>query len=169
MIKNILVILHLIIIFVLTFYELIIINKHNFDYLYCLSIYLIILHWTLLNGECIISYLYKSIDDENYTIAKNLVNDDLSLIFGKYKLITLLIMQVFVFGNLYLICKRKNINFKYYYIFIVLYVSYEYILFKNIKNTHEPNYSLYNKIFSLLFFIFGIYFLVNHEYLCSII
>jgi hypothetical protein len=51
-------------------------TKSWFDYIYIYYTLSVILSWTLLNGECIITYLIKIKNDNNYIPGKNVLKSD---------------------------------------------------------------------------------------------
>lgn len=73
MIKIIITFLHLLLILYIGLYGFII-KRNVGDYLILFIIYLLLVHWTLLNGECIIIYFDKKIEDYNYVPGKELFN-----------------------------------------------------------------------------------------------
>ena len=58
MIYKLIAFIHLLLCIFSILYVFLIKNK-QYDYIYLIVIYFILLHWALLKGECIISYLYK--------------------------------------------------------------------------------------------------------------
>lgn len=56
-------------------------KKSRWDYFYLLFIYCIIFQWTFYNGECMLAYHYKKLDDPEYVAGTNF-NTDYMLAFG---------------------------------------------------------------------------------------
>ncbi len=52
-------------------------KKSWFDYVYLCAYYLVILHWTFLNGECLITYVYKKMKNKNYMAGDNLNENEI--------------------------------------------------------------------------------------------
>jgi hypothetical protein len=161
MIKNTLIILHLIVTVYYVFYEFLIKNKDKYDNIYCIMVYFLILHWTLLNGECIITYWFKLVDNKKYKAGTSSTTGDFDVIFGKYKNQIAIFIFISIFLNLYLICRRKNINISYYYLFITIFTAYLYVLYST-KNTLTEKYYLINKFYTFILIIFGINFCKNY-------
>jgi hypothetical protein len=158
--KQCLIILHVILILYHALYGILIINKNKLDYIYCIFSYFLILHWTLLNGECIITYLYKLSENKNYSYGTSVTKGDLDVIFGKYKMYVVIILFILIMFNLFLICNRNSIDLNYFYLFFFIWFSYGYYLY-NVKNTSSKSYFLINKFYSLVLIIFGIIFYQN--------
>ena len=162
MIKNTLIILHVLMIFLFVSYEFLFKNKSKYDKFYLLFAYFIIFHWTLLNGECLITYWYKLKDNKNYKPGSKSTNSELDEIFGKYKNIIGIIAFIIVNLNLYLICKRKNINMSYYNIFLLIFIFYMYFLYTT-KDTQSKKYNSTNRFYTFILIIFGINFWENNN------
>jgi hypothetical protein len=162
MIKNTLIILHLIVTVFYVFYEFLINNKSKYDNIYCIMVYFLIFHWTLLNGECIITYWFKLIDNKKYIAGSSSTTGDFDTIFGKYKNQVAIFVFTLIYYNLYLICNRKNINLSYYYLFITIFTFYLYMLY-NTKNTLTEKYYSTNRFYTFILIIFGINFCKNYN------
>ena len=157
-----LIIIHLIITVYYVFYEFLIKNKSKYDNIYCIMVYFLIFHWTLLNGECWITYWYKLIDNKNYKAGSDSTNGDFNHILGKSKNIVAIFVLMLIYLNLYLICNRKNINLSYYYLFITIFTSYLYIIYKT-KDTQSEKYFSTNRFYTFILIIFAINFCRNYN------
>ena len=127
MLENFIIFIHIIICLYLSLYAIIIKNT-KYDYIYIIFLYFTILHWLFLKGECIFSYLYKKIKNNNYKLGSNFKYDEFYYLFGKYKKLILNIKNILVLLNVYILYKR-NKNYRYMIIiliFIILFVKYKY-------------------------------------------
>jgi hypothetical protein len=149
---------HIIMIVFVSFYVFIF-KRSFFDYIYLLYIYFVILHWTFLKGECIITYVYKKLKDKNYIAGENLQDNELiSLLKVKHSTVKMMstIHFLFIIINIVLIAKRNHIPNILYTIFLFLLI----IMFgtsKYFKNHHRnKSFHLFLEIMKCLLIIFGI-------------
>jgi hypothetical protein len=124
-IKNYLIFLHIIILLYLVLYALIIKNT-KYDYIYIIFLYCIIIHWLFLKGECILSYLFQKIKNNNYSLGTDFKNDDYYYLFGKYRNNILLIKNILVTLNIYILYKRNDSYKSIIIIMIILYICVKY-------------------------------------------
>jgi hypothetical protein len=125
MIENFIVFLHITIILYLSLYALIIQNT-KYDYIYIISLYFIVIHWLFIKGECILSYLYKKIKNNNYKLGTDFKYDDYYYLFGENKNIILNIKNALIFLNIIILYNRNN-SYKWIIIFfIILYLCIKY-------------------------------------------
>jgi len=68
-------VLHFLISLMISSYALIF-SKNSFDYVYIFYTICVIISWTLLNGECLVTYLIKINEDEKYVPGKDVLNND---------------------------------------------------------------------------------------------
>jgi hypothetical protein len=92
--------IHLLIILFTIFYVFYTKNK-EYDYIYLTYIYFLVLHWTFLNGECICSYYFKKIQNNDYELGSDLSNDDAHYFFGEYRNYILILIHILVTVNIY--------------------------------------------------------------------
>jgi hypothetical protein len=125
MIEKIILFLHIIVCLYLSLHALIIKNI-KYDYIYLIFLYFIILHWLLLKGECILSYLYKKICNPNYKLGSDFKYDEFYYLFGEYKNYILIIKNILITLNVYILYKRNN-NYRCIIILIsILYIFAKY-------------------------------------------
>lgn len=168
MILNLLSYFHMCIIFY-SLSPMIIKNTCN-DYIYIFFYLFVLLHWTFYKGECFISYYFKKIKDNNYKMGATVFNgdDDFHVIIPKNTIIRMFFLNlanIIIFYNLYNIFKHYNLNIKYYFMYLFLYVFYwnSIKLFKNHHNNN--NYDKFNEIMRIIIVIYIIcfykYFITN--------
>jgi len=131
MIKNKILFIHIIICLYFMLYALIINNtKYDYDYIYLMLFYIIFYLTVFLKGECLLSYIFKIIENPNYKLGSDKKNDDFYYLFGKYRDCVIFIKNIFIVLNIYLLYKRNN-NYIYIsmiIILIILFILYRYIL-----------------------------------------
>jgi hypothetical protein len=159
-IDNISLFMHWIITIFNTMYAFFIKNKYC-DYLYIFIIYGIVLQWTFLNGECILSYYYKKRKNKDYKFGENLDDSEVISKFGKYKDIVSVIIIVMMIINMNIVFKRNNISNHLFFMFAFGFLSYGYGVYI-FKNHHiNKNFIKFNEISKIYFIIYGIILYVN--------
>ena len=128
-------------------------KRNRFDYLFLVVNYLILLHWTFLNGECVVTYVFKKLEDPQYTVGSNLHKDELKTTFkGNEKTIQLFIVLhnlVFML-NLYLVFKRNHISPVIYIPFLLLFEIYFYGLYLFDNHCDNPRYFMFQDVIKYL-------------------
>jgi len=102
-------------------------QKSTFDYLYLSSFYFILLHWTFLNGECVVAFASKYVNNPDYVPGEDVHKDDLITLYPEYETsirIMNVLKQTILFLNYYLVCVRNEIPFLLYSTFITIYILY---------------------------------------------
>ena len=143
------------------------IKNKKYDYFYLTYIYFLLLHWTFLKGECILSYLYKKMQYNDYILGSYYINDDFDYLLSKYKSYVYKCINILMIVNIYMVCKRNNIKNYTIFMFILLYVtivlSYMYS-FNNFNNLHiNKNFQLVNDILKKIIICFGLYIYINKD------
>jgi hypothetical protein len=159
MIDKFIMVIHILLILFLALYVFFI-QKSKYDYIYLAFIYFILLHWILLDGECIISYLYKKIKNNNYSLGDNFRNDDFYYVFGNYKNKVLMIYNLMLLFNIYIVCNRNNINNYFICIYLMLYI-YFVLYFSYLSGT------LINKKFIFIYYMYNIILIFFGLYMCT--
>ena len=158
---------HLFII-IFNLYPLIFPKNIFWDKIYLIVIIIVVLNWTVLKGECILSYIWKKSKDKNYkmgskTIELNDIKSILSFFDEKFVTIFFGLFMIFViilFG--YTANRSKILSFKLYILFII---SVIYILLRERKFFNEKIHKSMEKyhiidglnIFSVLIILFSLY------------
>lgn len=145
---------------------LVLIIKNNiiFDYSFILLMYFTLLHWTFLNGECIVTYNYKKNKHPEYIAGQNLHNDEMSMEMNNYKHIIRLIIiftNILLMYSLYTLFNRNNILPIISYSFLILYEIYYYGLYFFNDHYKNPSFLLFQKIIKALILLWGIIFFIN--------
>ena len=128
MIKELILFIHIIICLYLSFYAFIIKNT-KYDYIYLMLLYFIIFHWLFFKGECILSYLFKKIEDNNYELGSSPKDDDCYYLFGEYRDYILAIKNILILLNIYILYKRNN-NYECMIIIFILLLIYIRLIHK---------------------------------------
>ena len=169
MITKFITFIHLLIILLNISYVFCTKNK-KYDYIFLLYTYFLILHWMFFNNECIISYVYKKMQNNDYESGShlnndnlnndNLKNDDLYNIFGEYKFDILTFFHLLFMINIYMVAKRNNIKQYLIFIFILIFNAYSLnlVITINYKNT---NFQFFNDISKISLLLFGLYIYTN--------
>jgi hypothetical protein len=158
MINKLIVFIHLLLCIFSILYVFLIKNK-QYDYIYLIVIYFILLHWTFLKGECIISYLYKKMQNNDYEIGSNTKTDDLEYFFGEYTNYFHFFIQILTAINIYMLCKRNNIKYHVTFMFTFIYITF--ISLFHLLDRNQIN-QLYDIIKIILIFI-GLYIYLNQD------
>lgn len=75
-------------------------TRNLFDFFYVFGIYAMFLHWTFLNGECIVSYLAKKKDTPNYVAGQNSFKHDF---FAEFDFFPPILLKIYGFMTFCLI------------------------------------------------------------------
>ena len=158
MIEELISFIHLFGISFIILYIFLIKNK-KYDYFYLGFIYFILLHWAFLKGECIISYLYKKMQNNDYEMGSNIKTDDIEYFCGKYTYYLHITISILIAINIYMLCKRNNIKNYITFMFIFVYITFVSLL--NLLDINQMN-QLFDIIkISLIFF--GLYIYINKD------
>lgn len=142
----------------LVFYG-ILFSRSNFDFVILITIFSILLSWTIYKGECPLSYYLKKYNDSNYEAGKNLYSDDMYIIFGDknipyMKFFYTMCTPIFEFITLYIVLKRQHFSSVEIILYPLIYYVYYYISFLQ--------YSSINTGFSIIF-TYILYRIVKHS------
>ena len=152
MIIAFIVFIHLLIRFFTIFYVFYTKNK-KYDYIYLTYLYFLIYHWTLFNGECIITIFYNKILNNDKENEK----DELYLIFGEYKTYLIVFFYILMTINIYMVCKRNNIKDYIIFIFILLFLSCSLSKYYFTDHHTNTNFKFFNNIIQISLIYFGLY------------
>lgn len=130
--------IHILVFLSLLFYALL--ARYKYDKVIFILFLLLCIHWVVLKGECLVSYLYKKQKDKTYYIGKNASElkdlDDFSEEFSRYTGID-----------------KNKINNT---IYILIYITFITLFYRFIKHkTVKPLLILYlNFIFLLIYIVY---------------
>lgn len=138
-------------------------KKNKFDIPYIWFNYLIILHWTFLNGECILGYYHKKSENPNYIAGEDCLKNDFHIEYKEYSFYMYLLsflFNFFIMINTYIILKRNNYSVWFSLTFIIIYETYFYgcFLFEN-HNKNKP-YLFFQEITKYLLLLWAFLFIV---------
>ena len=104
-------------------------KRSKLDLIYLFALYLLLLHWTFLNGECIISYVVKLQTDPDYKAGENSKSTDMLSVFQteamhrRYSAINGIVWIISIF----IVFLRNKIPILYCGIFLCLYITYKIV------------------------------------------
>lgn len=162
--------LHLILIITTSIYGLVIEKNQIFDFIYFLIIYIILLSWTFLNGECLITYYFKKYQDPDYIAGKELHDDEFKTIINGYDNI---IQVLIIIGNLFLIFSvytvlcRNNISNYMNLTFLIIYQVYFYGLYFFKDHYKNKTFFKFQDVIKLSIIIWTIYLYLQKNYIIN--
>jgi hypothetical protein len=162
MINIIILFIHILIVLFNILYVFCIKNK-QYDYIYLTYVYFLILHWTFLNGECLLSYLYKKIQNNDYELGSDCKNDDLHDMFGEYRSYVVIFINIMLTINIYMVCKRNNIKNYVILMFILLFQSFSFNFSYFTYHHINTNFQFFNNIIKISLIFFGLYIYINKD------
>jgi hypothetical protein len=116
-----------------------------------------------LNGECIFSYCFKKIKNNDYELGSDFKNDDLYYIFGEYRSYVVIFLNIMLIINIYIACKRNNIKNYVIFMFILLFQSFS-LNFSYFTDHHiNTNFQFFNNIIKISLIFFGLYIYINKD------
>ena len=147
--------IHLLVFFSLLFYALF--ASYKYDKIIFILFLLLCIHWVVLKGECLMSYLYKKNKDKTYYIGKNSSEledlDDFSEEVSGYtgidknKINNIIYMLIYItfIALFYRFLKHKTIKptlvLYLNFIFLLMYIIYLKTKYRN--NTIERLYAIF--------------------------
>jgi hypothetical protein len=144
----------------LTFYG-IVFSKSWFDYVYLIFMYLMVVHWTFLNGECIVSYHFKRLNDPAYIMGEDVNENEIDVVFKDYPYtvkIAMFLKNLIWTITLYLVLKRckfsKNMTFVFTFLFFIYHMTRTFTT-DHCKN--EP-FLIFQEIIKYAILLYGILF-----------
>lgn len=149
---------HLFVFIFIAFYGFVF-SKNKFDLFYLFVTYGTVTQWTFLNGECVISYLYKRKEDPNYIAGKEIETNEFQLMYNIphdiMRFIVLLQTVLWLIGT-YLVFKRNKFPLSMSISFVSLFLIY-YLLR---KWTSEPyknqTFLIFQEIIKYSLLLYGI-------------
>jgi hypothetical protein len=143
------------------------IKDNDYDYIYLEYLYFVLLHWTFLKGECIMSYFFKKMRNSDYKLGSDFIYDDLNYLLSGYEMYLSIILQILIIVNIYMVCKRNNIKNYIIYIFIIFFISfcliYSFCISYFTNHHKNTNYQLVNNILQIIIIFFGLYIYTNKD------
>ena len=132
-------------------------KKSFFDYFYIFYTILLLISWTMYNGECLLTYYIKKHLNNNYICGQDSTDlKDMYLLTGS-KTLTYIFVFFTIFLNTlseYIVLKRNNYPNYIYYGIPISHLIYNLMLRFFINNLYK------NKLFLILKNIFKFYFII---------
>jgi hypothetical protein len=132
-------------------------KNNKYDYIYLTYIYFLLLHWTFLNGECIISYWFKKIINNDYELGSDFKNDDIYYIFGEYRSYIIIFLNISMMLNIYMVGIRNNIKNYIIYTLILLYQVFSLNFYYFTDHHINKQFQYFNNIIKNILIVFGLY------------
>jgi hypothetical protein len=154
--------LHVILSILLVNYPFLFKKNSFYDFIYIISLFILLYSYIILKGECFISYAIKKYRYPNYVIGSNLsVINDYSYIF-KNKLfasfVIIYILITFIITSFIVLKRYDFVNVRYIYLFSFLLIIYLILLkFKQFSNCRF----YYNFVF-MFYITFLLYRILHH-------
>ena len=132
-------------------------SKSWFDGVIILYFILLVISWTLFNGECLLSYIYKLYKNPNYKAGEDLYGGDILDLIGNNRTVYAtfgIFNQILMSISIYIVFARNS-----YPRYIALLSVMVYLFYKLVINIFEQDlYS--NRIFSITNEVVKYYFLL---------
>jgi len=141
-------------------------KKNLFDYVYLLIFYFMFLHWTFLNGECIITYASKCVSNPNYVAGEDVHMDDLRKLIGENDttyLIAKIIKDVFKYLSFCLVCIRNRIPEAFYLPFLLLLIIYTCTIHNTEYPYNDESFIVFQEVTKYILIVGGILFLFRKK------
>lgn len=152
------------------FYPILFSKNSKGDKLYFIITILVIINWYMLNGECLLTYLYKIQKNPNYKMGTDIFGfADINDLFKPLKIEnfqqkTRIGTDVFF---IYLVCSLFYINYRsklmstQYFLFLSLFTIYSYFIYKPplqiiVERNHLQDVVKYSGIVYLTYMLFYI-------------
>lgn len=157
--KSVIIFIHLCIVFFLSTYYFFF-KKKTYDYIYLFLNYIMLLQWTCLNGECLVTYVFKVIENNNYIAGENLHHNELNSNSQYETSISYVVYltNIFVIFNIYMVSKRNKISAWFYLPFIFLFELYFYGNYFFTDHHKNADYLLFQDIIKYMTIVVGILF-----------
>lgn len=138
-------------------------RKSAFDYLYLATFYLVLLQWTFLNGECVLSIASKHVNNPDYVPGEDIHRDDIITLYPDHetsiRLAYVLKNAIFLL-NYYLVCVRNHIPFYIYSLYLILYVMYSCSLFLFESHYENESFLRFQKVIQTIMLVGIVLFLL---------
>lgn len=136
-------------------------QKNPFDYIFLIVTYITVTHWSFLNGECLVAYLYKKKIDPTYIPGKDLHRNDFDVIykFSPETMKLIVLLQTIGWGiSLYIVLKRCNFDKYMIYSFVLLYFAFYILRISTTDHYKNKTYLILQEIIKYFFLLYGIIF-----------
>jgi hypothetical protein len=142
-VKSVIYYVHILIGVLLSFYAFLTKKNPVIDYLYILINVGIFLHWTYFNGECILTYYHKKLDNPNYKPGENVNLSEYSNNF--YTKLSNIVLRIFKIIGFYIVAKRNNISMYLIIPFIFIHEIYNNIICITPNTYIDKNFQLFQE------------------------
>jgi hypothetical protein len=102
--------IHVLISFTVSIYF--IYRQNQYDIYYVLYFCLLNISWTLFNNECLVSFMYKKLENNNYKLGETTDVEDYDIVLGEKNSMIFLnyILTMYAFNLMYLLFFSKSIE-----------------------------------------------------------
>jgi hypothetical protein len=134
-------------------------SKNAFDPFYLFITYGTVAHWSFLNGECLVTYLYKKHKNPNYIPGKDLETNEFET---TYRIspddmrIVIFLQSVLWITSMHIVLKRNQFPPSMSISFVILFFSY--YLLRLVSEDHYKNkvFLILQEIIKYAFLLYGI-------------
>jgi hypothetical protein len=137
-------------------------KKNWFDIYYIWGSFVILFHWTFLNGECILTYLSKRKRNPSYIAGEDTKRGDFHHYFkGTPKMVEIITTGILILTliSIYKVFKRNSYPtwISMYFILVFLIYFYGMYLFKH--HNVNPSFQLFQNIIKYLLILWALLFI----------
>lgn len=150
-------ILHFILSILLYSYGLIVRQRTSWDSLFLLITYVLVLHWTFYNGECVVSYLAKKKEDPEYVAGSDVFDlkdmSDTGISPETIRIIMNILLLLWFYST-FVVLKRNRYPMAFTIPFVFILIFYNGLL----RWFHDnPNFKLLQNVSMVSLILLGIY------------
>jgi hypothetical protein len=138
-------------------YGFVIPKSFGLDFVYILWHFVVNIHWTFLNGECIMTYLYKKGENKDYIAGQDSTDmKDMSMVLNRNVVQTIVAFGVVFTGiSLYIVFKRNfSLVGSNALLFGIIGTFYAYTLYLRVKAMYFWLYQEMYKCFLIITFFY---------------
>jgi hypothetical protein len=120
-------------------------RKNPGDWAFLIVSLIILIHWTLLNGECLVSYVHKSNEDPEYIAGSEVFNSKDMYVLGIPEEVIRYIMGAFVFvwaASIYFVMQRNGFPLSLIILFLFFFFVYNGSLRWFDKHYENPSFHI---------------------------
>jgi hypothetical protein len=132
------------------------------DYLYLFIVYFLLLHWTFLNSECVISYVIKKMKNKNYVAGEATGKSEMFDVFAKNNYLIYFfdfIVNVVWTITVYLVLVRNKFNLFYYLPFVFLFGIYKAAILYSTNHHKNTRFLILQDSIKYSLILYGFFFI----------
>lgn len=120
-------------------------RKNPADWVFLIITLIVLLHWTFLNGECLVSFLHKSNEDPQYVAGSEVFNSKDMYVLGISPEVIRTVMGAFTFVwavSIYLVMQRNGFPLSLNIFFLIFLFVYNGSLRWFDKHYENPSFHI---------------------------